>query len=145
MKIKIAIVLNIIILLLMTGYIVWNGWHVAIKETERFWLREKFGISALDYKAKRLWELPVERQIEKVFGKDAAIAKAIAKAESGMKCEAISHTGDVSVFQVNKIHSWRGNILDCTNNILIAKQIYDEQGWIPWISYQNKSYQRYLK
>ena len=125
--------------------VILNGWNMAVGWMEWWWINEKAPIAQnLTYKAPRLWELSVDKQIKKVFGKDAPMALAIAQAESGMRCEAISHTGDVSVFQINKIHSRRGNILDCTTNILIAKQIFDEQGWTPWVVYNTGAYKKFL-
>lgn len=47
---------------------------------------------------------------------------------------------DTSVFQINnRWHSQRGNLLDWRENIKIAKEISDEQGWYPWVCYNNYS------
>ena len=145
MKNKIAIYLVLFLLGIGLSQVILAGWYSAVGLMEGFWLKEKFNPITVNYKAKRLWELPVERQIEKVFGKDAEMAKAISKAESGMRCEAVSYTGDVGPFQINHIHQKRGNILDCTTNILVAKQIFDEQSWRPWVAYNTGAYKRFLK
>lgn len=41
------------------------------------------------------------------------------------------------LFQVNAVHSWRvggdvGALLDPEVNVMIAYQIWSEQGWAPW-------------
>jgi len=72
------------------------------------------------------------------------MAMAIAKAESGMRCDAVSPTSDFGPMQINIIHKWRGNIYDCTENLLIAKQIFDEQGWNPWVTFKNERYKNYI-
>jgi len=94
-----------------------------------------------------LSELPVEAQICRVFGrKDCKMALAISQAENGLRtCDRVSSTGDIGIFQINEYyHGHRGDLYDCTENIQIAKQIFDEQGWTPWVAYNNKSYIKFL-
>lgn len=77
------------------------------------------------------------------------MALAISWAENGSrKCDRVSPansngTKDYGVFQINTIHAWRGNLTDCKENIRIAKEIFDEQGWSPWSVYKNKRYLTY--
>lgn len=78
-----------------------------------------------------------------VFGKDAKIALAIAKAESGLNCKA-SHlnsngTIDSGIFQLNQ-----QPILDCLQNIERAKVLFDKRGWHPWVTFNNNSYKKNL-
>ena len=91
-----------------------------------------------------LAELPPIARIHRIWGENAEMAISIAKAESGLRCGAVSPTNDYSIFQLNIVHSWRGDITDCTENIKIAKQIFDEQGWRPWVAYQNGEYKQFL-
>lgn len=90
----------------------------------------------------------VIRDILAVWGKDARIGLAIAKAESGLRCEAYhfntNGTVDHSVFQLNSVHIKRGNLADCKENVRIAYEIYKEQGGNPWVVFWNKSYLKYL-
>ncbi len=90
----------------------------------------------------------VIRNILSVFGDKADVALAVAKAESGLRCEAYhfnsNGTVDHSVFQLNDVHKWRGNLNDCKENIKIAYQIYQEQNFRPWVVYQTGSYLKYL-
>jgi len=82
------------------------------------------------------------------FGEDK-IAHAIAKAESGYKCDSISKTKDYGLFQINQTHLWRfekfrGNPLNCWDNAKVAYEIHKEQGWRPWVVFQNENYLKYL-
>ena len=90
----------------------------------------------------------VIRDIIITFGDDYRTALAVAKAESGLRCEAYhfndNGTVDSSVFQLNSVHKKRGNLADCKENIKIAKQIVDEQGWSPWVVYWKGTYKKWL-
>lgn len=95
----------------------------------------------------------MEGQIRRVFGEHAEMALAISWAENGSrKCDRVSKpnsngTFDYGVFQLNSIHLKKGyteaQFKDCLTNILVAKQIFDRQGWEPWVAYKNGSYKRY--
>lgn len=139
----------VILAIVATPYVIWNGWNISVEWMEEWWLKEKHIVKqALAYKAPRLEELPVEAQIEKVFGKDAPMALAVSQAENGKRdCSLVGFTGDIGVFQINpKYHSWRGNLSNCTENIKIAKQIFEEQdNWTAWTAYNNKTYLKFLK
>ena len=91
-------------------------------------------------------DLPVEGQICRVFGRDCKIALAISLAENGTrKCDRVSSTGDVGIFQINyKYHGNKGNLFDCKDNIRVAFAIYQESGWRSWVAYRNKSYLKFL-
>lgn len=90
----------------------------------------------------------VIRDIIVTFGDDSNIALAVAKAESGLRCEAYhfnnNGTIDHSIFQLNSVHKKRGNLENCKENIKIAYEIFKEQGWTPWVVYNTKSYLKYL-
>lgn len=82
------------------------------------------------------------------FGNDK-VAYAIARAESGFNCKAVSHTGDYGLFQINKVHLWRFekeglDWSNCWDNAKVARQIYEEQGWYPWSVFQNKKYLQFI-
>lgn len=93
---------------------------------------------------------PVIGDIIRTFGSDYRVALAVARAESGLRCEAYhfnqdrARSVDHSVFQLNDVHSWRGNLNDCHQNVIIAKEIHDESGWWPWVVYQRGIYKAYL-
>ena len=83
----------------------------------------------------------VEATIAEVFGADASAAIGVARCESGLNPGAISRGGgNWGLFQINRVHrqrvadlgySWE-QLLDAKVNSLVAKSIFDEQGWGPW-------------
>jgi hypothetical protein len=101
-----------------------------------------------------LEKLPVEKQICKIFGKDCKMALAISQAENGSrKCDRVSKPNkngslDIGVFQINyNAHQNKGtlkDLMDCTTNIKIAKQIFDASGWNAWSVYKSGLYKKYL-
>lgn len=82
----------------------------------------------------------IVRKICDVFVSNCNEALTIVRYESGFNPNAISHTGDYGLFQINCY--WHRNkfsgdcyaLLDIDTNIRIAKQIYDAQGWRPWVT-----------
>lgn len=83
------------------------------------------------------------------------MALAVSQAENGTrKCDRDNKglnkdgTHDIGVFMINAY--WQRNratdkeLRDCLTNIRVAKQIFDEQGWSPWVAYWNGSYKKYL-
>lgn len=86
-----------------------------------------------------------------MFGKDAKMALAISQAENGTrKCDRIhvnkDQSKDIGIFQINeKWHGHKGNLLECTENILIAYQIFKSSGWSAWTVYKTNSYKRFLQ
>ena len=92
----------------------------------------------------------VEQEILDVFGlEDFQIARAIAKAESGLRVDAFhandNGTIDLGVFQINSVHFNRkgcsmAELVTLEGNVKCAKQIYDEQGWNPWVVFQTSAF-----
>ena len=86
----------------------------------------------------------LQAQIRKTFGPAGETAILVSEAESGMTPNRISYTGCCyGLFQINvDAHFNRvpGSTREAKaawltvpeNNLIIAKQIYDEQGWGPW-------------
>lgn len=79
-------------------------------------------------------------------------AIAVAKAESGLKPEAIHYnsndTFDAGIFQINSIH-WEKcgglkALLDEDTNIECAYQMWTEQGWTPWAVFNNNRFKENL-
>jgi hypothetical protein len=99
-----------------------------------------------------------EKLIAEIFGKDAKIAIAIAKAESGINCESIGDEKlayrqnnrvygiSYGAFQIRHLPGRPSpkNLLDCEFNFQYAKQIKDKSGWTPWSAYTNGKYKQYL-
>jgi len=81
---------------------------------------------------------------------DCKMALAVAKAESGLNCDAVNvntnGTADLSIFQLNTTHLKKGgewtlaNMSDCYKNVDLAYQLWTEQGWNPWVAYLSGSY-----
>jgi hypothetical protein len=92
----------------------------------------------------------VETQIRRIFKDDAKMALAISQAENGTRqCDRKSKpnkngTFDTGIFQINSIHSAKGNLVDCTDNIKVAYQIYKTSGWYPWVVYNTGAYKKFL-
>jgi hypothetical protein len=123
-------------------------------KAEEWWLKEKVvtvpAIGVRTVKAAGMWEInpatmTTEQYIRFIFGKEAPTALAVAKAESGLRCDAQNvnkHTNsiDIGLFQVNSVHLRKGwkiaDLLDCKANIQYAKEIKDSSGWCPWVAYK---------
>lgn len=94
----------------------------------------------------------VEGYICWVFGSDCRMALAVSHAENGTRqCDRISvnknGSVDFGVFQINTVHIKRipvRDMVDCQKNIRMAYVLFKEQGWNPWVAYQNKAYLKYL-
>lgn len=86
--------------------------------------------------------------IREVFGPDAPMALAIAQAESGLDCGIDSLTSDSGLFQIHlpvHLEKFGGrSVYDCRANAEVAKQIFDAQGWNPWVAFTNGAYRRFL-
>lgn len=89
---------------------------------------------------------PTEKQevlqyIVEVFGDDADKAIWMARCESGLRKDAINTKNrngsvDYGVFQINSVHIKRHGdefTKDWRENVRVAKKIYDEQGFRPWV------------
>jgi hypothetical protein len=91
----------------------------------------------------------VEDLICEKFGPDCNVAIAVAKAESGLRCDAVSQTNDHGVFQINAVHLPKFNgksPYDCEANIEVAYQIYKSWGGFrPWTAYTSGRYLKFLK
>lgn len=77
-------------------------------------------------------------------------ALAVAKAESEMNCNAfnVNTNGsiDLGVFQLNSNHLTKGgewtltNMADCHRNVDLAYEMWEAQGWTPWVAYKTGAY-----
>ena len=83
----------------------------------------------------------VEAIIHEIFGEHGSAAVAVARCESGLNPQAVSRGGgNWGLFQINKVHRGRvqamgyqwEDVLDARVNTLVARSIFDEQGWQPW-------------
>jgi hypothetical protein len=83
----------------------------------------------------------VEAVIVEVFGAHAQAAIGVARCESGLNPRAVSRGGgNWGLFQLNTVHRGRvarmgyrwEDVLDPRVNALVARAIFDEQGWQPW-------------
>lgn len=85
---------------------------------------------------------------------DCKTALAVAKAESGLRCDAQNvnkgtNSLDAGLFQINSVHlkkaGWKiADLLDCKKNTDMAYEIYKGSGWVAWSAYTNKSYKRFI-
>lgn len=88
--------------------------------------------------------------IKLYFGNDWKIAYAVARAESGLRCNAVGDTGlnpsSYGVFQIRAFTTRPPveDLLDCEKNVAYAAQMQKWQGWSPWSAYTNGSYLNFL-
>lgn len=81
----------------------------------------------------------IEQKIRDTFPEDPDTAVAIAKCESSMNPKAINTKNrngsvDYGLFQINSVHGYTANyLMDVDNNLRIARELYDRQGWMPWV------------
>lgn len=76
-----------------------------------------------------------EEIIEAIFEDKAEEAKVVARCESGMRPDAVNPTSSArGLFQI--MQSWHKIderwLFNPIINTLVAKKLYDEQGWTPW-------------
>lgn len=90
---------------------------------------------------------------------DCNTALAVAKAESGMRCDAIGdghiaftkneieYGKSYGVFQIRYLvgRPDPSKLLDCAFNINHAHGMYLAQGWRPWSAFTNGSYKKFLQ
>ena len=90
-----------------------------------------------------------EEYIRAKFGKHGDIAVAIAKAESGLRADAVNvnnnNSVDVGCWQVNSIHFSKGvsmeTLLDCKKATdWVYDNLYLYQGFNPWVAFKTGSY-----
>jgi hypothetical protein len=87
------------------------------------------------------------------FGKDCQLALAVSQAENGSRqCDRFgvntNKTIDFGVFQINTVHLKKGwtiaELIDCHKNVDYAYEIYQAQGFNPWVAFWSDSYKRFL-
>lgn len=86
--------------------------------------------------------LSLEEYICSVFKSRCNDALKVAKAESGMRCDAMgvntNKTFDAGLWQINSIHLKKGwklaDLLDCKKSTQLAFTIYEQQGFSPWVA-----------
>lgn len=111
-------------------------------------------IKKAEAEVKTVAEMTTEDYICYRFGPDCKMALAVSQAENGTRqCDRFgvntNKTIDVGVFQLNSVHLKKGytlaDFMDCKKNTDIAFEIFQAQGWNPWVAWQNKNYLRFLK
>ena len=89
------------------------------------------------------------------FGADCRVALAIQRAENPRgACEIYHYNSDGTLdwgyFQINTVHLRRPGVnlrdlLDCKANIDFAYLLYHERGFVPWSTYNNGAYRKFLR
>ena len=82
------------------------------------------------------------------------IALAVSKAENGTRQPDrfninTNGTIDIGIFQINSVHFKRegcslAEIVDAYKNVDCAYQIWQEQGWNPWVAFTTNKYLGHL-
>jgi hypothetical protein len=145
---KVKIVVGVIAIAISLGYLLVNfeiqGFNTAVELTTYL-----FNKPVTDYSI----NVPhaqntIQNYIRWGFGQDAKLATAIFRAESGLRCDSVSKTGDYGLAQINlKAHPQYtvSQLLDCKTNLEIAARIYHQQGnFQAWSAYKNGSYKKFL-
>lgn len=149
-KTKIMFLGLLLISLLWLVVVIKSGWDLAIQDMTNVFYQESVPVQIVVPKTSLL---PVEAQINRIFGKDARVATAVFKAESGLRCNAINRANsngsvDYGVAQINSIHMKKGyteaNLLDCETNLRVALAIFNRQGFEPWAAYSSGKFKQYL-
>lgn len=91
----------------------------------------------------------IAQKILDVFGENGKIALAVARAESGLRCEAVNW-GDAKItgmpsqgiFQLNRPHN--EIYFDCDYNIQEAYKLFLRRGFSPWSTYLSGAYYKFL-
>lgn len=169
-KVKSAIALTLIIALVVivsysfiqiskwfdTHYFQWNP-VVVLDLNQPFYIQERVPEVQvekvlLDYPDEI--DTPLKEYICEKFGNyDCKIALSVASAESGLREDAYgvntNGTIDIGVFQINQVH-WEKEgcspkeLFDAYKNVDCAYQIWQVQGWTPWVAYQNGAFKNNL-
>jgi hypothetical protein len=99
-------------------------------------------------------DTPIEKYICEKWGPfDCKTALAIAKAESGIREDAINinanNTIDYGIFQINSVHfkkpgcSMKDLVIE-EKNVDCAYSIWKAQGWTPWVAFNNGNFKTHL-
>ena len=99
---------------------------------------------------------PIEQYICEKWGVyDCKVALAVTRAESGMREEAFNTYNfngslDVGIFQLNSVHFDKPGcslkeVVDQYKNVDCAYQIYEDQGWSPWVVFNSGSFKDHIE
>ena len=99
-------------------------------------------------------DTPIEKYICEKWGPfDCKTALAVAKAESGMREDAINinnnNTIDYGIFQINSVHFKKPgcsmkDLVIAEKNVDCAYSIWKAQGWSPWVAFNSGSFKSHL-
>jgi hypothetical protein len=99
-------------------------------------------------------DTPIEKYICEKWGAfDCKTALAVAKAESGIREDAINinnnDTIDYGIFQINSVHFKKPgcsmkDLVDQYKNVDCAYKIWEAQGWSPWVAFNNGNFKTHL-
>jgi hypothetical protein len=122
---------------------------VKVEERKPEVIVEKF---VLDYPGEI--DTPLKEYICEKFGPfDCKTALAVFTAESGLREDAIhpnnNGTVDFGIGQINSIHFKRPGcslkeVVDQYKNVDCAFSIWREQGWTPWVAFNNGNFKTHL-
>jgi hypothetical protein len=91
----------------------------------------------------------IEKMICKYQDWDCEVMYAIAKAESGGRCDAINLNAngstDKGVLQINSIHGFSGDLFNCEYNIKKAHEVWLNQSYQAWTVFNTGKYLEFIK
>jgi hypothetical protein len=100
----------------------------------------------------------IDNLLRWTFGSEAKVARAVFRAESGLRCNAegdghltyqkngITFGGSYGIAQIRYLpgRPTPSQLKDCKFNIQYAKLIRDRSGWNAWSSFKSGAYKKYL-
>src|ERR1044072_948740 len=149
-----SLTIGFILLLLIKGTLDFAQWHSEyqfnIQNIFKIEPREK-PVVHVHLKEAQAKEPTIEEYICS-FAWDCKTALAVARAESGMHCDAQNinkgtNSLDLGIMQINSVHLKKGwkvaQLLDCKTNVQLAYEIYQGSGWSAWSTINNGSYKKF--
>lgn len=133
-------------------------WEVSVKTNQVLVIVPRIKTVVVSEKTEKVAEIVAKEEnkdlatyiCEKWGVVECRTALAVAKAESGMRCDAVNvntnGTADLSVYQLNTTHLRKGgewtlaNMANCLKNVDLAYELWQAQGWNPWVAYTSGSY-----
>lgn len=152
-----ALVFLTMLLILIPSHIVESG-KIQVEEVKEEVVTVKKDVTRKTVVQKRPIRSEIEELICQAFGDECDMAIAIARAESGLRPDAVGDTAlsymvdgveygkSYGLYQIRHLEGRPDPsiLLDPVKNVEYAKKLYERSGWYPWSVFTNKSYERFL-
>lgn len=139
-----------VILSYLMAQILIIGWYQAVSLTTELFTKPADEVKVTVPHAQET----IDNLLRWNFGKEAKLAYAVFKSESGLRCGAegdkhltfqkggITYGASYGIAQIRYLpgRPTPTQLKDCKFNIQYAKQLRDKQGWTIWSAFNNKNY-----